>query len=78
MHLVLRLVLQAAYFTAFFPYIVLSILLVRSLTLKGSVDGIIYYFKPQWEKLGEAKVSIVGLMSKEWCDVVCVCLDPLC
>lgn len=47
---------KAAYFTAFFPYIVLSILLVRSLTLPGSVDGIIYYFKPQWHKLGEAKV----------------------
>lgn len=47
---------KAVYFTAFFPYIVLSILLVRSLTLEGSVNGIIYYFKPQWEKLGEAKV----------------------
>jgi len=50
-------VFQAAYFTAFFPYIVLSILLVRSLTLEGSIDGIIYYFKPQWSKLGEAKVE---------------------
>ncbi|WAR04561.1 SC6A9-like protein, partial [Mya arenaria] len=46
----------AAYFTAFFPYVVLMILLVRSLTLEGSTDGIIYYFKPQWSKLGEAKV----------------------
>ena len=51
-------VFQAVYFTAFFPYIVLSILLVRSLTLEGSVNGIIYYFKPQWEKLGEAKVCL--------------------
>lgn len=47
---------KAAYFTAFFPYIVLTILLVRSLTLPGSVDGIIYYFKPQWHRLGDAKV----------------------
>ncbi|XP_052805874.1 sodium- and chloride-dependent glycine transporter 1-like [Mya arenaria] len=47
---------KAAYFTAFFPYVVLMILLVRSLTLEGSTDGIIYYFKPQWSKLGEAKV----------------------
>ncbi|KAL4228840.1 hypothetical protein ACF0H5_011881 [Mactra antiquata] len=47
---------KAAYFTAFFPYVVLSILLVRSLTLEGSVDGIIYYFKPQWHKLTEARV----------------------
>ncbi|KAH3702813.1 hypothetical protein DPMN_077839, partial [Dreissena polymorpha] len=47
---------KAAYFTAFFPYVVLSILLVRSLTLEGSTDGIIYYLKPQWSKLGSAKV----------------------
>ena len=33
------------------------ILLVRSLTLEGSINGIIYYFKPQWGKLTEAKVS---------------------
>lgn len=47
---------KAAYFTAFFPYVVLLILLIRSLTLEGSTDGIIYYFKPQWHKLKEAKV----------------------
>ncbi|KAK3106826.1 hypothetical protein FSP39_000767 [Pinctada imbricata] len=47
---------KAVYFTAFFPYVVLLILLIRALTLEGSVDGIIYYFKPQWDKLGTAKV----------------------
>jgi hypothetical protein len=57
-YVLLVLLFQAAYFTAFFPYIVLMILLIRSLTLPGSLNGIIYYFKPQWHKLGEAKVCI--------------------
>ncbi|KAL4220855.1 hypothetical protein ACF0H5_019122 [Mactra antiquata] len=47
---------KAAYFTVIFPYLVLSILLVRSLSLKGSVDGIFYFLKPQWHKLLGARV----------------------
>ncbi|KAL4225788.1 hypothetical protein ACF0H5_016477 [Mactra antiquata] len=47
---------KVAYFTTIFPSLVLGMLLVRSITLKGSVDGIIYFFKPKWYKLLEAKV----------------------
>ncbi|KAL4225787.1 hypothetical protein ACF0H5_016476 [Mactra antiquata] len=47
---------KAAYFTAIFPYLVLGILLIRGLTLNGSVDGIVYFFKPQWYKLLETRV----------------------
>ncbi|XP_048778053.1 sodium- and chloride-dependent glycine transporter 2-like [Ostrea edulis] len=47
---------KAVYFTAFFPYVVLLILLIRGLTLPGSLNGIVYYVTPQWEKLGRAKV----------------------
>ncbi|KAK3612140.1 hypothetical protein CHS0354_031215 [Potamilus streckersoni] len=63
---------KAVYFTAFFPYIVLLILLIRSLTLEGSVDGIKYYFKPQWERLltakvwGDAAVQIFFSLSPCW------------
>ncbi|XP_021377302.1 sodium- and chloride-dependent glycine transporter 1-like isoform X1 [Mizuhopecten yessoensis] len=63
---------KAVYFTAFFPYIVLLILLVRSLTLDGSVDGIIYYLTPQWDKLlsarvwGDAAVQIFFSLSPCW------------
>ncbi|XP_069115309.1 sodium- and chloride-dependent glycine transporter 2-like [Argopecten irradians] len=63
---------KAVYFTAFFPYIVLLILLVRSLTLDGSVDGIVYYLTPQWDKLlsarvwGDAAVQIFFSLSPCW------------
>lgn len=48
--------LQAVYFTAFFPYVVLLILLIRGLTLPGAMNGIVYYLTPQWDKLGRAQV----------------------
>uniref|UniRef100_A0A671QKU7 Transporter n=1 Tax=Sinocyclocheilus anshuiensis TaxID=1608454 RepID=A0A671QKU7_9TELE len=46
------------YVTATFPYVVLIILLVRGVTLPGAYDGIMYYVKPDWSKLGEAQVWI--------------------
>ena len=45
--------LQVAYFTAIFPYSVLIALLVVALTTEGSVDGIVYFFTPDWNKLLE-------------------------
>ncbi len=48
--------MQVVYFTATFPYAVLTILLIRGVTLPGSADGILYYIKPDFNKLLEAKV----------------------
>lgn len=42
---------KVAYFTAIFPYVVLFTLLIRGVTLDGASTGILYFIKPQWEKL---------------------------
>lgn len=48
---------QVVYFTATFPYVVLTILFVRGVTLEGAFTGIMYYLTPQWDKILEAKVG---------------------
>uniref|UniRef100_A0A0K8VDP4 Transporter n=1 Tax=Bactrocera latifrons TaxID=174628 RepID=A0A0K8VDP4_BACLA len=47
---------KVAYFLAIFPYVILITLLIRAVTLEGSVDGIIYFLKPEWNKLLNMKV----------------------
>ncbi|KAJ6659534.1 hypothetical protein lerEdw1_018769 [Lerista edwardsae] len=47
---------EVVYFTATFPYVVLTILFVRGITLEGAVTGIMYYLTPQWDKILDAKV----------------------
>lgn len=37
---------KAVYVTSTLPYVVLTIFLIRGLTLKGSVNGIIFLFTP--------------------------------
>lgn len=57
--------LQAVYFTATFPYVVILILLVRGVTLEGASEGIEFFIgsKSNWTKLAEGKVR--GIHNKE-------------
>jgi len=43
-------------FAALFPYVVLTILLVRGVTLPGAVEGIKFYLDPMWDTLWSIQV----------------------
>ncbi|XP_033631857.1 sodium- and chloride-dependent glycine transporter 1-like [Asterias rubens] len=47
---------KVVYVTSTLPYVVLLALFIRGVTLEGAIDGIIYYIKPDLEKLARAKV----------------------
>ncbi|KAK7139606.1 hypothetical protein R3I93_016675 [Phoxinus phoxinus] len=47
---------KAVYVTATFPYLVLTIFLVRALTLPGATDGLLYLFTPDWSLLADPQV----------------------
>ena len=47
---------KVAYVTAIFPYLVLITLLVKGLTLDGALQGILFYIKPQWDKILDLNV----------------------
>ncbi|CAL1527008.1 unnamed protein product [Lymnaea stagnalis] len=51
---------KAVWITATFPYAVLFILLCKGCTLPGSLDGIIYYLSPQWDKLLSLEIWIAA------------------
>ena len=47
------------YFTATFPYLVLTILLIRGVTLPGAYDGLSFYLlQPNMTKLYNAQVWV--------------------
>lgn len=57
---------KASYFLAVFPYVIMFILLIRSATLEGAIDGMLYFIKPQWGKILEAKVGYDFPCKFEW------------
>ena len=50
--------LQVVYFTATFPYLVITILLIRGLTLDGAVDGLLFYLRPDFTRLNDINVRL--------------------
>jgi solute carrier family 6 (neurotransmitter transporter, dopamine) member 3 len=43
-----------------FPYVVLSALLVRGITLPGSAEGIMYYLSPDFDAIYKSEVWVDG------------------
>ena len=48
---------QVVYFTAIFPYLVLTTLLIRAVTLDGAIYGIKYYLNPDFSRLSDPQVN---------------------
>ena len=48
---------KAVWFTALFPYLILSILLCFGLSLDGAMDGIRYYVTPNLSRLWDIQVE---------------------
>jgi len=55
---------KVAYFTATFPYLMLTILVVRGVTLPGASTGLLYFLKPDWGQLINPEVRSVSKYSK--------------
>ena len=49
---------KVVYVTATMPYVLLTILLIRGLTLDGAIDGIILFLKPDFSKLAEITIWV--------------------
>ncbi|XP_067651004.1 sodium- and chloride-dependent glycine transporter 2-like [Haliotis asinina] len=53
---------KVAYVTVFLPYLLLVVLLIRTLLLPGAVDGIVFYLKPDLTRLLDLQVWLEALL----------------
>ncbi|ELU09520.1 hypothetical protein CAPTEDRAFT_156299 [Capitella teleta] len=47
---------KVVYFTSTFPYVMMTILVINNCLLDGATDGLVYYLKPDFNKLTNAEV----------------------
>ena len=47
---------KVSYVTAIFPYVLLTVLIINGALLPGAADGITFYLKPDFSKLGDPTV----------------------
>ncbi|XP_056022432.1 sodium-dependent proline transporter-like isoform X2 [Ostrea edulis] len=47
---------KVVYVTATLPYLLLTVILIKGLTLPGSMDGIVFYIRPDFNKLANIQV----------------------
>lgn len=57
---------KAAYFTASFPYIILTILFLVALGLDGAIDGITKYLTPDWDQMANLNVRSFCILAKPY------------
>ena len=55
---------KAVYFTAIFPYVILTVLLCFGLSLDGAVAGILYYVTPRLDRLTDVQVDKIVSLAK--------------
>ena len=55
---------KAVYFTAIFPYVILTVLLCFGLSLDGAVAGILYYVTPRLDRLTDVQVEKIVSFAK--------------
>ncbi|XP_036354719.1 sodium- and chloride-dependent neutral and basic amino acid transporter B(0+)-like [Octopus sinensis] len=53
-------ILQTSYITGLFPYVMITILVIRSALLPGSKNGISFYLKPDIKRISDANVQILN------------------
>ncbi len=51
---------KVVYFTALYPYVMLTVLLIVGVQLDGATDGLKYLFEPKFEKLKEPSVWLAA------------------
>ena len=62
---------KISYITAILPYILITALIIQCCILDGAVDGITFYFKPNFSKLADIKIWIDAAVQIFWSLAVC-------